>query len=160
MILTMILKEISTQYFLFIISVWWIWLLFLQLVNLYYFMFIQILLPGNIVPNKSRVTLHKTPWSHLISWCGNFVEMRSFRIVSDKAPETLRKLCVLTKLMHQKIRWNYGVLRSVRQVQKVLLSLKWNKRLKVDRIAFTLRKVKVTKCSKKWCGDFFETFQL
>ena len=83
--------------------------------------------------------------------------MRSFRIVSDKAPETLRKLCVLTKLMHQKIRWNYGVLRSLRQVQKVLLSLKWNKRLKVDRIAFTLRKVKVTKCSKKWCGDFFET---
>ena len=28
------------------------------------------------------------------------------------SPETLRELCVSTKFSHQKIRWNYGVLRS------------------------------------------------
>ena len=29
---------------------------------------------------------------HLISWCGNFVERRSFRIVSGESPETMLKL--------------------------------------------------------------------
>ena len=29
---------------------------------------------------------------HLISWCGNFVERRSFRIASGESPETMLKL--------------------------------------------------------------------
>ena len=45
-------------------------------------------------------------------WCINFVEMHSFRKVSSDLPKTMRKLCLFTKFSHQKIRWNYGILRS------------------------------------------------
>ena len=34
-------------------------------------------------------TLHKIPSFHLTSWCGNFVERHSFRIVSGDSPETV-----------------------------------------------------------------------
>ena len=42
---------------------------------------------------------------HLISWCGNFVERHSFRIVSAESPKTMGKLCLSTKFPHQEIRW-------------------------------------------------------
>ena len=29
-----------------------------------------------------------------------------------ESPETLQKLCLLTKCPHQEIRWNYGILRT------------------------------------------------
>ena len=32
--------------------------------------------------NRSELSLRKIPWFHLISWCGNFAERHSFRIVS------------------------------------------------------------------------------
>ena len=57
-------------------------------------------------------SLRKTPYFHLISWCENFVEKYSFRIVSGESPETMRKLCLSTKFPHQKIRWNYSILRG------------------------------------------------
>ena len=59
------------------------------------------------------VTLRKIPKFHLIYWCGNFVERHSFHRVSSKSPETLQKLCLSTKFLHQKIRWNLDILRSV-----------------------------------------------
>ena len=37
------------------------------------------------------------------SWCGNFVERHSFRIVSGKSPETKRKLCLSKNTTHQEI---------------------------------------------------------
>ena len=36
--------------------------------------------------------LCKIPYFYLISWCGNFVERHSFRIVSGESPKTMRKL--------------------------------------------------------------------
>ena len=33
-----------------------------------------------------------------------FLERHSFRIVSDDSPETMRKLCLSTKFIHQQIR--------------------------------------------------------
>ena len=48
--------------------------------------------------------MHAIPKFHLISWCGNFVERRSFRRVSVDLPETLRKRCLSTKFPHQEIR--------------------------------------------------------
>ena len=54
-----------------------------------------------MVPNTAENTL--------ISWCGNFVKRHSFRIVPCKSLETMRKLCLSTKLPHQEIRWNYGI---------------------------------------------------
>ena len=62
---------------------------------------------------QSSLTLRKIPWFHLISWGGNFAERHSFRVVSGDLPKTLQKLCLSTKFPKQKIRWNYGVLRSV-----------------------------------------------
>ena len=47
---------------------------------------------------------------NLISWCGNFVEMHSFRRVSGDSPETLRKLYLSTKFPHQEIRLNCSIL--------------------------------------------------
>ena len=40
--------------------------------------------------------LHKIRKFHLISWCGNFTEMHSFRMVSAESSETLWKLCIFT----------------------------------------------------------------
>ena len=57
----------------------------------------------------SSSTLQKLPQFHLISWCGNFVERNSFRIVSGDSPEATRKLFLSTKLPHLEIRWNYGI---------------------------------------------------
>ena len=57
---------------------------------------------------------------HLISWCENFVETHSYRIVSEDSPETMRKLCLSTKFSHQEIRWNYGTFRNVK------LGVNWN----------------------------------
>ena len=66
------------------------------------------------IENKSWfLTLRKIPYFHLISWSKNFVEKHSFRIVSGKSPETMRKLCLSAKSPHQEIRWNYGIFRSV-----------------------------------------------
>ena len=59
-----------------------------------------------------KVSLRRIPQFHLKSWCGNFVERHSFRIVSDVSPETIRKLCLSIKFPHQEIRWNYDILRS------------------------------------------------
>ena len=59
------------------------------------------------------VSLRKLLWFHLISWYGKFVETRNFRRVSKESPETVRKLSISTKFPHQKIRWNFGLLRNV-----------------------------------------------
>ena len=48
----------------------------------------------------------------MISWCGNFEERHSFRIVLGESPETMRKLCLSAKFPPQEIRWNYGIFRS------------------------------------------------
>ena len=50
--------------------------------------------------NENELTLRKIPQFHLISWCGNFVERHSFRIVSGETPETMRKLCLSTEFPH------------------------------------------------------------
>ena len=36
------------------------------------------------------LSLRKIPYFHLITWCGNFVESHSFRIVSGDSPETMQ----------------------------------------------------------------------
>ena len=65
-------------------------------------------------------SLHKLPQLHLISWCGNFMEKHSIRIISGDAmqilciisPETMWKLCLSRKFVYHEIRWNYSILRS------------------------------------------------
>ena len=37
---------------------------------------------------------------------GKFCGKAQFRIVSGTSPETMRKLCLSTKFLHQEIRWN------------------------------------------------------
>ena len=49
---------------------------------------------------------------HIISWCGTFVERHNFRRVLGGSLETMRKLCVSTKLSNQEIRWKYDILCS------------------------------------------------
>ena len=44
-----------------------------------------------------NLALRKITEFHIISWCGNFVERHSSRIVSGNSVETLRKLCPFTK---------------------------------------------------------------
>ena len=63
-------------------------------------------------PFQKKKTLQKISQFHLISLCGNFVERHSIRKVSGESPETLRVLCLFTKLPHQEIGWNYGSLHS------------------------------------------------
>ena len=52
----------------------------------------------------SLCTLIHTTYNTIYHRRGNIVEMYSFRRVSDDSPKTLRKLCVSTKLPHQKVR--------------------------------------------------------
>ena len=40
---------------------------------------------------------------HPISRCGNFAESHSLRIVLGESPETMRKLCLQIKFLHQEI---------------------------------------------------------
>ena len=61
---------------------------------------------------KNNFLLHKMPQFHLISWSVNFVEKHSFRIVSEKSSDTMRKLCLSAEFTHQEIRWNNSFLRS------------------------------------------------
>ena len=56
--------------------------------------------------------MRKIPSLHLISWCENFVDKHSVRIVLGNSPETMRKLCVATKFPHQEISWKYGIFGS------------------------------------------------
>ena len=70
-----------------------------------------------------KKTLHKIPKFHLISWCGNFKERHSFRVVSGDSPETMRKLYLSQKFPHQKIRENFGILSSG-SLQYVVLNLR------------------------------------
>ena len=49
---------------------------------------------------------------NLIYWCRDFAEMDSFRRVSGKLSETLRKLCISAKFPHQEITLNFGILYS------------------------------------------------
>ena len=51
-----------------------------------------------------KYSLRKTASYHLTSWCGNFVEMHSFRIFSFVLPETIQKLCLSAKFPHQEVR--------------------------------------------------------
>ena len=83
-----------------IFSVWWKKIRNVMLVNIISVIYVNI-------------TLHKIPQFHLISWCGNFVERHSFRIVSGDSPEAVRKLCLSTNFPHQEIRRNCGILCSV-----------------------------------------------
>ena len=48
-------------------------------------------------------TLCKISKFHLISWCGNFEERHSFRIVSDESSETMRKLRLSSKFHARKL---------------------------------------------------------
>ena len=48
-------------------------------------------------------TLGKMPYFHLNSWCGNFLERHSFRVVLGDLPETMWKLCVSAKFPHHEI---------------------------------------------------------
>ena len=57
--------------------------------------------------------------------CLNFVERHSFRRVSGKSPETMRELCLSTKFPQQEIKWNYGILLSVRQLTSQLCHSKF-----------------------------------
>ena len=59
------------------------------------------------------ISLRKIPSVHLISWCKNFVERRSFHRVSGESPKTQRKLYHSTKFSDQDISWNYSILHSV-----------------------------------------------
>ena len=63
--------------------------------------------------NVLELTLCKMLLFYLISWCGNFFERHSFRIVSGDSPETMRKLCLSKKFQHQVIRWNNNILHNV-----------------------------------------------
>ena len=56
--------------------------------------------------------LCKIPLFHLTYLCGNFLERHTFCIVLGESPETIRKLCLSTKFLHQEIRWNYGIVNS------------------------------------------------
>ena len=47
-----------------------------------------------------------------ILWKGTFFTFRG-------SPETMRKLYLSTKFLHQEIRWNYGILHSVIIIDKV-----------------------------------------
>ena len=67
------------------------------------------------VLKKFLPTLRKIPQFHLIFWCGNFVERRSFRIVLGELYKTMRKLCLSTKFPHQEIRWHCSIFGSVRK---------------------------------------------
>ena len=62
---------------------------------------------------KHECTLHKVSQFQQTCRCGKFVETHSFQKCLNESPETLRKLFVSTKLPHQEIRWNLGILRSV-----------------------------------------------
>ena len=61
--------------------------------------------------------LRKIPEFNLISWRENFMKRHNFRRVSGKSTETVRKLYLSTKCPHQEIRWNYGILHSVRTLK-------------------------------------------
>ena len=50
---------------------------------------------------------------HLISWCGNFMENHSFRIVSVDSHKTIQKLCFSTRFPYQEITWNYSIFQVV-----------------------------------------------
>ena len=41
------------------------------------------------------------------------MERHSFRRISGYSPKTMRTLCPSLKFLHQEIKWNYGILRSV-----------------------------------------------
>ena len=51
------------------------------------------------VAKKLQITMRKVPQFHLIPWCGNFVERRSFRIVSGDSPKTMRN-CAFPQHFH------------------------------------------------------------
>ena len=56
---------------------------------------------------KHKTEMVKVP----ISWCKNFVERHSFRIVFGELPKAMRKLCLSAKFPYQETRSNYGILR-------------------------------------------------
>ena len=66
---------------------------------------------GQITPT----TLRKIRYFHLVSWFWSFVERCSFYIVSGESPEAMQKIYLSTKIPHQGIRWNCGILRSTSQ---------------------------------------------
>ena len=53
------------------------------------------------VDYTASTSLRQIPKFHLISFCGNFVERHSLRRGLGNLPETLRKLCLSTKFLHQ-----------------------------------------------------------
>ena len=73
-----------------------------------------------------QLSLQKIPYFHLISWCRNFVEGHSFCIVSADLPYTMHKPYFSRKFLHQKIRWNYCVLRSVSKLRFQGLPKTWS----------------------------------
>ena len=89
---------------------------------------------------QKYISLHNLLTSHLISWCGNFVEMHIFYRVSGEFPETMRKLCVSTKFRHQEIRWNCVILCCVccseilEAYHIILLRTTLNEQLEVNRL--------------------------
>ena len=89
--------------------------------------------------------LQKIPWFDLISWCGNFAERHSFRIVSGELPETMQKLCLPTKFPHQEIKSNCSIFFTVWEM-KWIVQMWWFRFVWLD--------YKVWHTSINWC--FFE----
>ena len=60
-------------------------------------------------------TMYQTLEFYLIRWCGNFVDMYSFHKALGELPKTHWRLCVFTKYLNQKVRWDFGILHSAIQ---------------------------------------------
>ena len=87
------------------------YLKFIYCQNSYSKHWVHLLIAGSWIFLKLlHITLPKMPQFPLIFWCGNFVERHSFRIVLVSSPETMRRVCLSTKFLHQKISWNYDIL--------------------------------------------------
>ena len=50
----------------------------------------------------------------LWKFCGK----TQIRLISSDSPKTMQKLCLSTTFLHENIRWNYGIFRSVIQPTK------------------------------------------
>ena len=70
-----------------------------------------------------------------------------------ESPETLRKLCLSTKIPHQEIRWNYGILRSY--FNRIFFFFQNNHSIKhIRKYAFVVHAnvedIHQNQCSLKW----------
>ena len=59
------------------------------------------------------------------------MERNSFRLDSGDSSETMRKLRLSTKSPRQKIKWNYGIFRSVLYQNNIWWTRAWDSRLQI-----------------------------